>query len=315
MRTPEVVLITDHRSTEGSRSALATAVELLTGRPPVLIDARYFLTGGTGRTHIDGAAVRFEVPEEDLVVTPSAVLIYEIQPPERRGFAPFQRLLHRHGVASLGTDAGAWRAATEKNLTVERFAQHGIPHMETVVLSRPGSRRATAAFERLGRNVWARPVLGTCGNDVFHLTTHEQLHAAMGYYARSGQDWLISRDADNFNSDGLRHQFRVSVLHGRPVQACEHVQARPDSPCNEAQGAGCTPLSIDDLPAELCELAVSATKSVGLPFGGVDLAVENGGVVFEVNVHPMLGSVHPAESVAVPYVEAHLAMLRNPKTA
>ncbi|MFF2806705.1 RimK family alpha-L-glutamate ligase [Streptomyces sp. NPDC058000] len=301
--------MTDHASMEGSRSALAAAVELLTGRPPVLIDARHFMTGGTGRTHIVDAGVRFEVPAEGLMVTPSAVLIYEVQPPERRSFAPFQRLLSRHGVVSLGTDASAWREATEKDLMVERFAQRGIRHMETISLSRPSARRATEAFERLGRNVWARPVLGTCGNDVFHVTTPEQLRAAIGYYARSEQDWLISRDADNFNSDGLRHQFRVSVLDGRPVQACEHVQADPDAPCNEAQGAGCTPLPIDDLPAELCKLAVSATESIGLPFAGVDLAVENGGVVFEVNVHPMLGSVHPAESVAVPYVEAHLAML------
>ncbi|WP_229853131.1 ATP-grasp domain-containing protein [Streptomyces albospinus] len=301
--------MTDHGSLEGSRSALAAAVELLTGRPPVLIDARHFMTGGTGRTHLVDAGVRFEVPPEGQTVTPSAVLIYEIQPPERRGFAPFQRLLRRHGVTSLGTDASAWRTATEKNLTVERFAQHGIPHMETISLSRPSSQRAAAAFEKLGRNVWARPVLGTCGNDVFHITTPEQLRTVISHYAHSEQDWLMSRDAENFNSDGLRHQFRVSVLHGRPLQACEHVQADPDSPCNEAQGAGCTPLPIDDLPAELCKLAVSATESMGLPFAGVDLAVENGGVVFEVNVHPMLGSVHPAESVAVPYVEAHLAML------
>ncbi len=309
MGTREVVLMTDHRSMEGSRSALAAAVELLTGRPPVLIDARHFMTGGSGRTQIVEAGVRLEVPAEGLTVTPSTVLVYEIQPPERRGFAPFQRLLRRHGVASLGTDASAWRTATEKDRTVERLARHGIPQMESIALSGPSPRRAAAAFERLGHNVWARPVLGTCGNDVFHITTDEQLRAAIDYYARTEQDWLISRDAENFNSDGLRHQFRVTVLHGRPVQACEHVQEDPDSPCNESQGAGCTPLPTDELPAELCELAVLATKAMGLPFAGVDLAVEHGGVVFEVNVHPMLGSAHPAESVAVPYVEAHLAML------
>ncbi|MGW1072107.1 ATP-grasp domain-containing protein [Streptomyces sp. NPDC002537] len=302
--------MTDHSSMEGSRAALATAVELLTGRPPVLIDARHFLAGGTGRAHRTGTTVRLEVPEEDLTVTPSAVLIYEIQPAERRRFAPFQRLLHRFGAVSLGTNADAWRAATEKNITVERFALHGIPHMETVCLSRPSRRTAAMAFERLGRNVWARPTLGTSGRDVFHITTLEQLDDAGDYYAaHAGQDWLISRDAANFNSQGQRHQYRVSVLNGRAVQACEHIQGEPDSPCNEAQGAGCTPMSVDELPSELCELAVSATKSVGLPFGGVDLAVENGGVVFEVNVHPMLGSQHPAMSAAVPYVEAHLAML------
>ncbi|MFF0622517.1 RimK family alpha-L-glutamate ligase [Streptomyces sp. NPDC004296] len=301
--------MTDHGSTEGSRSALAAAVELLTGRRPVLIDARHFMAGGTGRTRRAQAGVQIEVPGEGLSVTPSVVLIYEIQPPQRGGFAPFQRLLRRHGVLSLGTDADAWRAATEKNLTVKRFVRHGIPHMETISLSRPSADSAAAAFDRLGGNVWARPFLGTCGDDVFHVTTSEQLRTAIDYYARSGQDWLISRDAGNFDARGLRHQFRVTVLDGRPVQACEHVQRDADAPCNEAQGASCTPLPVDELSPDLGKLAISATEAMGLPFAGVDLAAENGGVVFEVNVHPMLGSVHPTESVAVPYVQAHLAML------
>lgn len=309
MSDREIVLMTDHSSTEGSRAALAAAVELLTGRPPVLVDARHFLTGGDGRTHITDSVVRLEVPAEDIAVTPSAVLIYEVQPPERRRFEPFQRLLRRYGTVSLGTDADAWRAATDKNMTMARFALHGIPHMETVTLTRPSVDAAATAFERLGRDVWARPALGTCGNDVLHITTFEQLFQALARYADSEQDWLLSRDAGNFNAAGQRHQFRVSVLDGRAVQACEHVQARPDAPCNEAQGAACTPMPVDDLPLDLCELAVAATKSVGLRFGGVDLAAENGGVAFEVNVHPMLGAAHPAESVAVPYVEAHLAML------
>lgn len=309
MSDREIVLMTDHRSMEGSRAALAAAVELLTGRPPVLVDARHFLTGGAGRTYADGSAVRLEVPAQGIAVTPSAVLVYEVQPPERRRFEPFQRLLQRYGTVSLGTDAGAWRVATDKNLTTERFALHGIAHMETVTLARPSVDAAATAFDRLGRDVWARPALGTCGDDVLHITTFEQLFQALARYAELEQDWLISRDAGNFNAAGQRHQVRVSVLDGRAVQACEHVQARPDAPCNEAQGAACTPMPVDDLPLDVCELAVAATKAVGLRFGGVDLAVENGGAVFEVNVHPMLGSAHPSDSVAVPYVEAHLAML------
>ncbi|MEU1075892.1 MULTISPECIES: alpha-L-glutamate ligase [unclassified Streptomyces] len=309
MSDREIVLMTDHSSTEGSRAALAAAVELLTGRPPVPVDARHFLTGGSGRTRFVDRAVRLEVPTEHLVVTPSVLLVYEVQPPERRRFEPFQRLMARHGTVSLGTDADAWRAATDKDLTTARFALHGIPHMQTVTLERPSVDVAAAAFDRLGRDVWARPALGTRGDDVRHITTFAQLFQALAHFADTEQTWLISRDARNFNAAGQRHQFRVSVLDGRAVQACEHVQGRPDEPCNEAQGAACTPMPVDDLPVDLCELAVAATKAVGLRFGGVDLAVENGGAVFEVNVHPMLGAAHPAESVAVPYVEAHLAML------
>ncbi len=310
MSANRIVLMTDHSSTEGSRATLATAVATLTGQPPVLVDARHFMTGGTGLLNVLDGELRLEVPAEDLVVTPSVVLVYEIPPAERRRFEVFQRQLRGHGVISLGTDADAWRAATEKNLTVERFAQDEIRHMETISLSRPSAEAAAEAFERLGQDVWARPTVGMGGSDVFHLTTHEQLRDATRYYATSGLDWLVARDANNFNPAGLRHQFRVVVLEGRVVRAVEHVQADPDAPCNEGQGAVSTVLAIDDLPGDLHQLAVSATKSLGLPFAGVDLALESGGVVFEVNVHPMFGSVGGLETVAIPYVQAHLAMVQ-----
>jgi hypothetical protein len=65
----------------------------------------------------------------------------------------------------------------------------------------------------------------------------------------------MARDAGNVNSAGLRHQFRVVVLEGHVVRACEHVQADADSPCNEAQGVVSTVLALDDLAPELAQLA------------------------------------------------------------
>lgn len=310
MDARQIVLMTDHGSTEGSTAILATAVGMITGRPPVLIDARHFMTGGTGRVDVrDGVLSLFA---EDLEVAPSVLLVYEIPPGARRGLEAFQRLLSEHGVKSLGLDADAWRTATEKDLTVQRFGVDSIPQMETVSLSKPSPEQAARTFEGLGQNVWARPTVGMGGNDVFHVTTHDQLRDASDYYDAAGLDWLLARDAGNFNANGQRHQFRVVVLNGQVIRAVEHVQADPDAPCNEALGAVSTPLAIDDLPVELYELAISATKSLGLAFGGVDLVVqnggENGGVVFEVNVHPVFGAVGGLESVAIPYVEAHLAL-------
>jgi glutathione synthase/RimK-type ligase-like ATP-grasp enzyme len=65
------------------------------------------------------------------------------------------------------------------------------------------------------------------------------------------------------------------------------------------------PIAPADLPPRLAQLAVTATASVGLPFAGVDLAVEHGGVVFEVNVQPAFVDGE-LPTVAVPYVRAHL---------
>ncbi|MEU3255558.1 alpha-L-glutamate ligase [Streptomyces sp. NPDC006997] len=308
MPRPRVALITDPTSPEGCGEYLARAVEVLTGAPPVRIDARHFATGGTGQGVHDNGRLRLRVPEEDLDLVPDVVVLYEIPPHRRRSLAPFQLLLERSRTVTLGTGPTAWRTATEKDLTVARFRRDGISHMETVVLSRPDPAEAAAAFDRLGRDVWARPVVGTGGGDTFHLTTRDALARAADFYARTGTDWLLSRDAGNTTADGLRHQFRVFVLHGRVLHAREHLQAEPDTPCNTCQGA--VPVFIDpaDLPPRLAELAVAATASVGLPFAGVDLAIENGGVVFEVNVQPAFVDGE-LEKAAVPYVRAHLDAL------
>jgi glutathione synthase/RimK-type ligase-like ATP-grasp enzyme len=305
---PRVALIADPTSPEGCSEYLAEAVEVLTGAPPVRIDSRHFAAGGAGRGIRDGGRLRLRVPAEGVDVTPDIVVLYEIPPHRRRELAPFQALLERHDVVTLGTGTAAWRVATEKNLTVERFRRDGVAHMETVVLSRPGPEEAAAAFDRLGRDTWARPVVGTGGNDTFHVTTEARLHDATAFYAERGTDWLLSRDAGNVTADGQRHQFRVFVLGGRVVHAREHLQPAVDTPCNTCQGAKPVPIPPADLPARLGELAVAATASVGLPFAGVDLAVENGGVVFEVNVQPAFvdGELH---TVAVPYIRAHLDAL------
>ncbi|MGK5733006.1 ATP-grasp domain-containing protein [Streptomyces sp. URMC 124] len=304
MAPRELVLMTDHSSTEGSREMLVTAARTLTGRDPVQMDARHFMTGGNGRITADGDGLLLEAGQ--LTVTTDTVLVYEIPPHRRRHFEDCQRLLRAHGARSLGTDGQAWRAATEKDRTTECFVRDGIAHMPTVAFSRPTANEAAEAFDRLGRDVWARPTIGMGGHDVFHITTHPQLTAAARHYATAGEDWLISRDAANFLPDGRRHQYRVVVLGGRVLRAVEHIQPDPDAPCNESRGAVSTLLHEEDLPTGLAELAISATKSLGLPFAGVDLAAESGGVVFEVNVHPMFGTVRGLETVAMPYTAAHL---------
>jgi glutathione synthase/RimK-type ligase-like ATP-grasp enzyme len=304
MGRSELVLLTDHSSTEGSRDILATAVRTLTGRAPVHLDARHFMDGGSGRMDADGPG-GLRLTADGRTVTAEAVVVYEIPPHRRRAFADCQRRLRAYGARSLGTDPEAWRAATEKDRTVARFARDGEPQMPSVVLSRPSPEAAAEAFERLGGDVWARPCVGMGGEDVFHVTTPAQLAAAAQYYAAAGTDWLIARDARNFLPDGRRHQYRVVVLHGRVVRVAEHVQADPDAPCNECRGAISSLLEVDELPDGLAKLAIAAADSLGLELAGVDLAAESGGVVFEVNVHPAFGQ-RALEQVALPYVAAHL---------
>ncbi|MGH4011740.1 MAG: ATP-grasp domain-containing protein [Pseudonocardiaceae bacterium] len=307
MGTGDVVVMTDHGSGEGSRPLLEAAVEILTGTHPGSIDARHFMTGGSGRATAEGGTLRLGVPSEDLVVTPNVLVVYEIPPGERRRFETFQRTVLTSGSTCWAANVDGWRAATDKHQTVAWFRRDGITHMDTITLCRPSPDSALDAFNRLGRDVWARPRTGAGGKDVFHLTTIEDLHDARRHYAASGQDWLVSRDARNVDHHGRRHQFRVVVLHDRVLRVCEHVQADPDAPCNESRGAMSTTVPVDDFPPEFAQLAISATRSLGLPFGGVDLAIENGGVVFEVNVHPVIDVPGGLETLAIPLIQDHLS--------
>jgi glutathione synthase/RimK-type ligase-like ATP-grasp enzyme len=304
----EVVLLTDHRSGEGSRAVLADAVQRVTGRPPVDVDARHFMTGGAGQLISGPSGVRLEVPSTGLFVRPSVVIVYEIPPAARAGFRSFQRRLARSVVRSFGSDVLAWRDATEKDRSVACFRRNGIAQMDTVVVRRLDFTEVRSAFARLGGDIWARPVVGAGGTDVFHITTDNQLGEAFEHYAKLGSPWLMSRDAGNFNDAGVRHQFRVVVLGEEVVRVAEHVQSNPDSPCNVVQGAVSTVHPIRHLAPGLLRLAVTATKSVGLVLGGVDLVAESGGAVFEVNVHPVLDVQGGFETIAIPYVAAHLAL-------
>jgi glutathione synthase/RimK-type ligase-like ATP-grasp enzyme len=308
----DIVVMTDHDSGEGSQPLLEAAVESLTGRRPVSIDARHFLTGGNGRVSARGGTLRLAVPSEDLVTTPDVLIVYEIAPAKRQRFAMFQRTLLGHRSTWWGANVDGWRAATDKHQTVARFRREGIRHMETIALCRPDPDSARDAFHQLGRDVWTRPRIGVGGQDVFHVTTLEHLHHVRRHYAASDQDWLVSRDARNIGHHGHRHQFRVVVLHDRVLRVCEHVQSDPDAPCNESRGAVSTTVAVDDFPPEFAQLAISATRSLGLPFGGVDLAIENGGVVFEVNVHPVIDVPGGLETLAIPIVQAHLSPDQRP---
>ncbi|MFI6166649.1 RimK family alpha-L-glutamate ligase [Nocardia sp. NPDC051052] len=303
--TSDIVVMTDHSSTEGSSAQLARAVELVTGAAPLMVDARHFYDGGTGVLRL-GVRPTLVVPSENVEVRPCALVIYEIPPGDRHRFTRFQAAVARSGIPCLGADAQAWRNATDKRCTVDRFRTEGIPQEESLILNRPTWHTALTAFDRLGRDVWTRPAIGFGGRDVCHVTTEAQLHAALELYQKSGSSWLLTRDAGNFDEHGRRHQYRVVVLGERVLRVCEHVQHNPEAPCNEAQGAVSTVLAPDALPQHLLELAIRATASVGLSFGGVDLVPERGGAVFEVNVHPVLDVPQGLETVSVPFVLTHL---------
>jgi glutathione synthase/RimK-type ligase-like ATP-grasp enzyme len=267
------------------------------------------MAGGPGGAYLDDRS-GLRLQHDKWAITPDVVIVYEIDPGDRDRLGGFLDVLAASGVHAWGADRYAWRNATDKEQTVACFARHGIPHAETVTFGQPDRGSALQAFAGLGGDVWARPVSGLGGRDVFHLRTASAVVDAVDYYARRGQRWQMCRDADNIDHHGNRHQFRVVVHHDQALRVCEHLQRDHDRPCNEAQGALSTVVPLAAVDPALIDLAVAATRSVGLAFGGVDLAVEHGGTVFEVNVHPALDVPGGLETVALPLIDSIL----NPPT-
>ncbi|MEC3981658.1 ATP-grasp domain-containing protein [Amycolatopsis sp. H20-H5] len=233
------------------------------------------------------------------------MLVYEIPPERRTHLGGLMTALAQCGLTAEVNAAGGWRDATEKDRTIICFQRDGVPTAETIVLQGGDADRAEATFRQLGSDVWIRPSVGTSGRDVVHVTTSEKARAIARSYTHRPEPWLMSRDAGNLTARGERQSLRIVILGDRPLWAVEHIQPNADEPTNEAAGAVSTPVPLENLPASLIEAAVAAVRSVGLRFGGVDLASATCSV-FEVNVHPLLLPERHLDTVAVPWVEDQL---------
>jgi len=121
------------------------------GAPPLSIDARHFMTGGSGRVSFGRSGFWMEVPSQGLVASPEVLIVYEIPPVDRWRLVAFQRQLSPEGPLSFDVDPDAWRNATDKRRTVDCFRRADIAQMETLALRRPDLGTALDAFERLGK--------------------------------------------------------------------------------------------------------------------------------------------------------------------
>lgn len=300
MSDRETILLYDHDSAEGSHRTLSRAIEHLTGVRPKHVDARHFLPGGHGALRIIDGTPRLTLPG-DLTFTPDAILVYEIAPERRPHLAAFLSTLADHSRTADTCDG--WRDATEKDRTIACFARDGVPFPDTIVLRTGDPIVAQRAFRQLGGDVWIRPAVGMGGRGVAHATTSAQVRDAAHGFA--GRTWLVSRDAGNLTAHRARESLRVVVLDGAPLWAVHHLQPDPDAPTNESAGATSTHVPVDALPTATLAVAAAAVRSVGLRFGGVDLAPTDN-LVFEVNVHPLLLPDRHLHPVAIPWAKAHL---------
>lgn len=92
-----------------------------------------------------------------------------------------------------------------------------------------------------------------------------------------------------------KFDWRIGVLNGRPIYACQYFMSRNHwqivkySASGRFQEGGCKTIAVEEAPAAVVETAVKATRLIGDGLYGVDLkGTERGPVVIEINDNPSL---------------------------
>lgn len=187
-----------------------------------------------------------------------------------------------HGLKLLGipvyNDAQAIERTVDKGMTSFLLRRAGLATPPTwVVNSREEALEIARRELALGHQLVSKPLFGSQGEG---LQRHQRLED-LEVLAESNGIFYLQRFVD---CQGLSHDFRVFVIHGRAVAAMRRYGLSWLN--NVAQGGRCEAVRLNDVP--LCRLAEEAVKAVGAAYAGVDIICDTSGryTVIEVNSVP-----------------------------
>ena len=180
--------------------------------------------------------------------------------------------LEAQGVRVLNRPP-ALLACHDKLLAARILAARGVPHPRTRRLESPGSA------DGLGYPVVAKPRFGSWGRDV-ELCCDRQALSRYVAEMESRPWWSIGGVVQELVHP-LGVDLRVVVAAGEVVGAATRTAALGEWRTNVAIG-GTSSRAVP--PKDACELAIEATRALGIDFAGVDLLpLDEGWVVLEVN--------------------------------
>jgi ribosomal protein S6--L-glutamate ligase len=246
------------------RDLIRAATEL--GHEATLIDFRHLAAG------VETTPVPLEGFDAALVRTVPAGSLEQV----------IFRLNFIHAAASHGllvlNPPRAIETCADKYLTSVRLAAAGLPTPPTHAAQR--TEEALAAFERLGRNVVLKPVFGSEGRGLQHITDRELAWRTFRVLEQSGQ--LI------YQQQFIPHpgfDLRVLVMGGKVLAAMQR-HSGGDWRTNIAQGG--TPVKVQ-LSTRASELATRAAAAVNCSIAGVDLLPSSDGQLFAIEVNAVPG--------------------------
>jgi tetrahydromethanopterin:alpha-L-glutamate ligase len=229
------------------------------------------IAGGRSRVTVRGG----DASQYDLYLTPRAL--------GDEGDADVQlelyRVLTRAG-AQLINDVDALLVAIDKFRTSWELARAGLATPDARVVQTP--EQARAALEALG-NVVVKPVYGSLGLGVERVGGPAQAARLDELLAARGALYL-----QRF-VDGAELDLRAFVVGDRVAAAVARRPRAGDFRGNADRGSTTHVVSLDD---DSTELALAATRAVGLDYSGVDIIVgANGPEVLEVNGTPSFRNI------------------------
>ncbi|MCU1281122.1 MAG: alpha-L-glutamate ligase, RimK family [bacterium] len=191
------------------------------------------------------------------------------------------RALARSG-AHLVNDVGALLVAIDKFRTSWELARAGVPTPDARVVQTP--EQAHAAVRALG-DVVVKPVYGSLGIGVERLTAGDRGRVE-ALLATRGALYMQRFVA------GARLDVRAFVVGEQVVAATAREPRDGDFRGNLHQGGAARHYELDRATADL---ALAATRAVGLDYSGVDLIVgARGAEVIEVNGTPSFRGIWEA---------------------
>ncbi len=210
--------------------------------------------------------------------------------------SPYTLALLRHLElmgARLVNGPAAIELASHQYLSLQALASAGLPVPDTCLVNRPEGW--DIALERLGGYpVVVKLPAGRQGQGVALIADQDQAALAQRMWLHQRRGLLLQR----YLPPRGRRDLRVLVLGGRAVAGMELTP--PDGEFRANVHLGGRPVNFQPT-GEAAELAVAATRALGLEVAGVDLVRPEGGrlLVMEVNFTPGFKGLEQASGLDV----------------
>jgi RimK family alpha-L-glutamate ligase len=172
--------------------------------------------------------------------------------------------------------------SVDKFYTTALLQQAGIPVPETVVCERADD--AMDAVRRMlstGGDVIIKPLFGSMGHGLVRLADADTAWRVVRPLEQMRSIFYVQRAVDH-----VGHDVRVFVVGNRVIGAIERTAPVGDWRTNVARGGVARSIEVS---SQWHQLAVTAARSVGADYAGVDLIASRAGDVFVLEVNGIPG--------------------------